>query len=204
MNVRGVTRLGLTGGMGSGKSTVAGMLAERGAAIIDADAISRQTTAAGGQAIDAIRQTFGPAFITTDGALDRDRMRALAFSDPTARRRLEQIVHPLVGLETRRQTEAALAAGYRCIVFDIPLLVESAHWRARLDQVLVVDCRPETQIERVMQRNRLRRDEVERILAQQVSRRQRLQAADHVICNEGLDLPELARLVRLLARRFGL
>lgn len=204
MNVRGVTRLGLTGGMGSGKSTVAGMLAERGAAIIDADAISRQTTAAGGQAIDAIRQAFGPAFITTDGALDRDRMRALAFSDPTARRRLEQIVHPLVGLETRRQTEAALAAGCRCIVFDIPLLVESAHWRARLDQVLVVDCRPETQIERVMQRNRLRRDEVERILAQQVSRRQRLQAADHVICNEGLDLPELARLVRLLARRFGL
>ncbi len=202
--MRGVTRLGLTGGMGSGKSTVAGMLAERGAAIIDADAISRQTTAAGGPAIDAIRQTFGPAFITTEGALDRDSMRALAFSDPTARRRLEQIVHPLVGLETRRQTEAAITSGYHCIVFDIPLLVESAHWRARLDQVLVLDCRPETQIERVMRRNRLSRDEVERILAQQVSRRLRLQAADHVICNEGLDLPELARLVGLLARRFGL
>ena len=202
--MRGVTRLGLTGGMGSGKSTVAGMLAERGAAIIDADAISRQTTATGGHAIDAIRQVFGPAFITPEGALDRDSMRALAFSDPTARRRLEQIVHPLVGLETRRQAEAAIASGYPCIVFDIPLLVESAHWRARLDQVLVLDCRPETQIERVMRRNRLSRDEVERILAQQVSRRLRLQAADHVICNDGLDLPELARLVGLLARRFGL
>lgn len=197
-------RVGLTGGIGSGKSTVAGMLAERGAAIIDADAISRQTTAAGGPAIDAIRQTFGPAFITTEGALDRDRMRTLAFSDPTARRRLEQIVHPLVGLETRRQTEVAVSSGYRCIVFDIPLLVESAHWRARLDQVLVLDCRPETQIERVMRRSGLGRDEIERILAQQVGRRLRLQAADHVICNEGLDLPELARLVGLLARRFGL
>jgi dephospho-CoA kinase len=202
--MRGVTRLGLTGGIGSGKSTVAGMLAERGAAIIDADAISRQATTAGGPAIDAIRQAFGPTFITTEGALDRDGMRALAFSDPTARRRLEQIVHPLVGLETRRQAEAAIASGYLCIVFDIPLLVESAHWRARLDQVLVLDCRPETQIERVMRRNGLSRDEVERILAQQASRRLRLQAADHVICNDGLDLPELARLVGLLARRFGL
>lgn len=202
--MRDAIRLGLTGGMGSGKSTVAGMLAERGAAIIDADAISRQTTAAGGPAIDAIRQAFGPAYITTEGALDRDSMRTLAFSDPTARRRLEQIVHPLVGLETRRQAEAAITSGYRCIVFDIPLLVESAHWRAQLDQVLVLDCRPETQIERVMRRNGMGRDEVERILAQQVSRRQRLQAADHVIYNDGLDTPELAGLVRLLARRFGL
>lgn len=202
--MRGVTRLGLTGGIGSGKSTVAGMLAERGAAIIDADAISRQTTAAGGPAIDAIRQAFGPEFITTEGALDRDSMRALAFSDPTARQRLEQIVHPLVGLETRRLAQLAIEAGHRCIVFDIPLLVESAHWRARLDQVLVVDCRPETQIERVLRRNGLSRDEVERILAQQVSRRLRLRAADHVICNEGLDLPGLARLVGLLARRLGL
>jgi len=202
--MRGVTRLGLTGGIGSGKSTVAGMLAGHGAAIIDADAISRQTTATGGPAIDAIRQAFGAAYITPEGALDRDSMRALAFSDPTARRRLEQIVHPLVGLETRRQTEAAIQSGYRCIVFDIPLLVESAHWRARLDQVLVLDCRPTTQIERVMRRNGLSRDEVERILAQQASRRLRLQAADHVICNDDLDLPELARLVGLLARRFGL
>ncbi len=202
--MRGVTRLGLTGGIGSGKSTVACMLKEHGAAIIDADAISRQTTAAGGDAIDAIRQAFGAEFITPEGALDRERMRTLAFSDPTARRRLEQIVHPLVGLETRQQAQAAMAKGYRCIVFDIPLLVESAHWRAHLDQVLVLDCRPETQIERVMQRNGLSRDAVEGILAQQASRRLRLQAADHVICNDDISRPELAHLVGLLAHRFGL
>lgn len=202
--MRGVMRLGLTGGIGSGKSTVAAMLAERGAALIDADAIARRTTAAGGSAIDALRQAFGPEFITPEGALDRERMRALAFSDPTARRRLEQIVHPLIGLETRRQSEAAIAAGRRCIVFDIPLLVESAHWRAALDRILVVDCSPDTQIQRVMQRNGLRRAEVESILASQASRLQRLRAADHVICNDGIPLPRLADLVRQLAGRFGL
>jgi dephospho-CoA kinase len=202
--MRGVLRLGLTGGIGSGKSTVAGMLARHGAALVDADAISRQTTAAGGQAITAIAQAFGPEFITPEGALDRERMRALAFSDPTARRRLERIVHPLVGLETRRQADAAIAAGQRCIVFDIPLLVESAHWRTSLDCVLVVDCNPETQIQRVMQRNGLRREEVEGILANQASRLRRLRAADHVICNDGISLPQLALIVGQLAGRFGL
>ncbi len=202
--MRGVARLGLTGGIGSGKSTVAAMLGDRGAAIIDADAISRQTTAAGGAAIGALREAFGPEFITPEGALDRERMRALAFSDPAARRRLEQIVHPLVGLETRRQSEQAIAAGRRCVVFDIPLLVESAHWRASLGCVLVVDCSPDTQIQRVMQRNGLRRDEVEGILASQASRLQRLRAADHVLCNDGITVPQLAQLVGQLAGRFGL
>lgn len=202
--MRGVTRLGLTGGIGSGKSTVAAMLAEHDAAVIDADAISRETTAAHGSAISAIRQAFGDRFITAEGALDRERMRALAFSDPTARRRLEQIVHPLVGLETRRQAEAATTAGRRCIVFDIPLLVESAHWRTSLDRVLVVDCSPETQIQRVMQRSGLRREEVNDILANQAGRLQRLRAADHVICNDGVTIPQLAHLVGQLAGRFGL
>jgi dephospho-CoA kinase len=202
--MRGVTRLGLTGGIGSGKSTVARLLAEHGAAVIDADAISRQSTAPGGRAIDAIRKTFGSEFIGTDGALDRDRMRTLAFGDSTARRRLEQIVHPLVGLETQRLAQAAIEAGRRCIVFDIPLLVESAHWRPQLDAILVLDCQPETQIERVMRRSALRREEIEKIMAQQANRSLRLHAADHVICNDGLDLPELARLVGQLALRFGL
>lgn len=202
--MRGVTRLGLTGGIGSGKSTVASMLAGHGAAVVDADAISRQTTATGGRAIDAIRHTFGPDFITPEGALDRERMRTLAFSDPSARHQLERIVHPLVGLETRRQADIAIEAGHRCIVFDIPLLVESAHWRAQLDQVLVLDCRPETQIARVMQRSGLSRSEVESILSNQASRSVRLCAADHVICNDGLSLPELTRLVQQLAVRFGL
>ena len=202
--MRGVLRLGLTGGIGSGKSTVAGMLARHGAALVDADAISRQTTAAGGQAITAIAQAFGPEFITPEGALDRERMRALAFSDPSSRRRLEQIVHPLVGQETQRQAQAATDAGHRCIIFDVPLLVESAHWRRQVDQVLVVDCRPQTQIERVSRRSGLGREEIERILASQSSRSARLRAADHVICNDGLTLPELEQLVQLLAARFGL
>ncbi len=202
--MRGVTRLGLTGGIGSGKSTVAGMLVERGAALIDADAISRSTTAPGGPAIAAIGQAFGPEFITPEGALDRDRMRALVFSDPSARRRLEQIIHPLVGLETRRQAQTAIESGHRCIVFDIPLLVESPHWRRLLDEVLVLDCSPVTQIERVMQRSSLSRAEVEQILASQVSRGARVHAADHVICNDGLTPLDLAELVRQLAARFGL
>ena len=202
--MRGLLRLGLTGGIGSGKSTVASLLASLGAAVIDADAISRQTTAPGGAAIDTLRQTFGPEFITLDGALDRERMRQLAFSQPAARQQLEQIIHPLVGLETQRQAQAAVQAGTRCIVFDIPLLVESGRWRTQLDQVLVIDCQPETQIARVMQRSGLARAEIERILAQQADRRGRLLAADHVICNDRLSLPELAAEVSQLARRFGL
>lgn len=202
--MRDVLRLGLTGGIGSGKSTVAGLLARHGAAVIDADAISRQTTAPGGAAIAAIRQAFGPELITAEGALDRERMRALAFSDATAKQRLEQIIHPLVGQETQRQAEAAVRAGARCIVFDIPLLVESKRWRAQLDRVLVVDCRPETQIARVMQRSQLSRPEVERIMAQQAGRLQRLQAADHVICNDGDDLAGLAALVARSVPCFGL
>lgn len=196
--------VGLTGGIGSGKSTVAAMLARHGAAVIDADAISRQTTAAGGTAIAAIRQAFGPEFITPDGALDRDRMRERVFRDPGARRQLEHIVHPLVGLETARQTQAAIAAGRRCIVFDVPLLVESGHWRPRLDQVLVVDCRPEVQVERTMQRSGLARDAVMDILANQASREARLRAADIVLCNDGLSLQELALEVEQMAGRFGL
>jgi len=202
--MQGSIRLGLTGGIGSGKSTVAGLLAGHGAAVIDADAISRQATASSGAAIEAIRQTFGPTFITPDGALDRERMRTHVFHDPSARQQLEKIVHPLVGLETERQTQAALAVGCRCIVYDIPLLVESGRWRARLDQVLVVDCRTETQIARTMQRSDLSRDAVAAIMANQASRAQRLSAADLVLYNDGLTLEQLAQEVRLLARCFGL
>ena len=202
--MQGVLRLGLTGGIGSGKSTVAGLLAGHGAAVIDADAISRQTTAPAGAAIAAIRQVFGPDFISPDGALDRERMRQLVFTQASARQQLEQIIHPLVGAETQRQAEAAAQAGTRCIVFDIPLLVESSRWRAQLNQVLVIDCESEIQIARVMQRSRLTRPEVERILAQQADRQRRLQSADHVICNDGLSLVDLAARVSQMAPRFGL
>jgi dephospho-CoA kinase len=191
-------QLGLTGGIGSGKSTVAGMLAERGAAIIDADAISRATTAAGGAAMDAVRAQFGTDFVAADGGLDRARMRDLVFQDPTARQRLEAIVHPLVAAETERQAQVALAEGKRWLVFDVPLLAESARWRDRVDKVLVVDCSPETQVLRVVARNGMGPDEVRRIIAAQTSREKRLAIADWVIVNEGLSLVELRNQVNAL------
>ena len=179
--MRQAFRLGLTGGIGSGKSTVAAMLAELGAAVMDADAISRALTAPGGLAIAAVRQTFGDAFITAEGAMDRDRMRALAYADAQARQRLEAIIHPLVGQETWHQAMAAQKAGRTCLVFDIPLLVESSHWRKKVDQVLVVDCARQTQLARVMARNAMDQAAVEAIMASQASRQRRLKAADRVI-----------------------
>jgi dephospho-CoA kinase len=197
-------RIGLTGGIGSGKSTVLQMLAELGAATIDADAISRATTAAGGAAIAAIAARFGADFITAQGALDRDRMRDHAYADPQARKHLENIIHPLVGQESARLVEAALAAGTSCIVFDIPLLVESGRWRAQVDRVLVVDCSPETQVARVVARSGLKPEAVRAIMAAQAGRDLRLAAADIVICNDGVSLQELRDNVVQAARRLGL
>lgn len=197
-------RIGLTGGIGSGKSTVLQMFADRGAAVIDADAISRATTAPGGAAIPAIAQQFGADFIAADGALDRDRMRQHAYADPQARRALEAIIHPLVAAESARRVEAALAAGVPCIVFDIPLLVESARWRPQVDKVLVVDCSPETQVARVVARSALAPEAVRAIMGAQATREQRLAAADIVICNERLTLQELRDIVEQVARSFGL
>lgn len=198
------SRIGLTGGIGSGKSTVLQMLVGHGAAAIDADAISRATTAAGGAAIPEIARVFGPDFVGADGALDRGRMRERAYADPEARRQLEAIVHPLVGQEIARQTEAALASNHRCIVYDIPLLVESGRWRAQLDRVLVVDCSPDTQVARVMARSGLAEPEVRAIIAAQAPRALRLAAADLVICNDGCTLQELAGEAAQAARSFGL
>lgn len=193
-----VLKIGLTGGIGSGKSTVAGMLRERGAALIDADAISRASTAPGGAAMAAIAAQFGPEFITPEGALNRERMRERVFQDPQARQQLEAIIHPLVAQETARQTQAAIDAGHRCLVFDVPLLAESAHWRGRVDRVLVVDCSAQTQISRVMARSGLKAEDVERIIAAQTSREKRLAIADWVILNDGLSLDELRGRVHAL------
>ena len=195
-------RVGLTGGIGSGKSTVAQMLADCGAAVIDSDAISRLVTLPGGAAIEPIARQFGPQFITPEGALDRDLMRQLVFADAGAKKQLESIVHPLVGEEVARQ---AAGTDSVCIVFDVPLLVESQRWRQRVDQVLVVDCTEATQISRVMARNGWTHEAVERIMASQASRDQRLAAADICIYNDApLSLAALTGTVRQLAQRFGL
>jgi dephospho-CoA kinase len=183
---------------------VLSMLVEFGAAAIDADAISRATTSAGGAAIPRIAQQFGAEFITAEGALDRVKMRERAYAQPEARRELEQIIHPLVGEEIARQVDVALAAGARCIVFDIPLLVESGRWRRQVDRVLVVDCEPETQVTRVTARSGLTPQEVRAIIAAQAPRALRLAAADLVICNEGLSLDALRNEVEQAARTFGL
>lgn len=197
-------RLGLTGGIGSGKSTVARLLADAGAAHMDADAIARGVTATGGAAIQPIREAFGDGLIGPDGALDRDRMRALAFTDPTAKKRLEAIVHPLVSLQTARQAQQALDAGFKLLVFDIPLLVESGRWRQQLDRILVIDCEPGTQIARVAARSGLAPAAIEAIIAAQAPRAQRLAAADSVIYNDAITLDELGVQTRQWLGRFGL
>lgn len=199
--MRSALRLGLTGGIGSGKSTVAALLKSHGAAVIDADAIARACTQAGGAAMPAIAAAFGSDFVTADGHLDRDRMRAHAFSHPQARLQLESIVHPLVAQEIAHQAAIARAT---CTVFDVPLLVESPRWRPQLDRVLVVDCGRETQIQRVMARNAWSRSAVEAIIDNQSPRIQRLAAADAVLFNDGHQMEQLRVEVERLARRFGL
>lgn len=186
-----VRRIGLTGGIGSGKSTVSRLLEQRGTITIDADAISRGLTAPQGDAIPEISRTFGPAYIDAQGALDRDKMRALIFENPQAKHQLEAIIHPLVSQITAQQTQQALQGNARAIVYDIPLLVESGRWVAQLDRILVVDCTHETQIQRVMARNHLDETSIRRIIAAQATRAQRLHVADWVIFNENIDLDTL-------------
>ena len=197
-------RVGLTGGIGSGKSTLGQMLQRCGAALVDADACARAVTAAGGSAIAAIRQAFGEEFIDPTGALDRARMREKAFSDVGAKARLEGIVHPLVADSIAQATLEATAAGHHLIVLDIPLLVESKRWAPGLDAVLVVDCSEPTQIARVQARNGLDVPAIEAIIAAQASRAQRRAAADIVVFNDGIPLAELHARAERIAARFGL
>lgn len=197
-------RLGVTGGIGSGKSTFAGMLQARGGALVDADAMARAVTQPGGSAIEPIRVQFGAHFIDSEGALDRPRMRELAFADPQARARLEAIVHPLVGHAIGAAEHAAVAAGHRLVVLDIPLLTESPRWPRQLDAVLVVDCSEATQIARVQARSGLHEAAIRAIMASQSSRAVRLAAADWVVRNEGVGLTQLQVLAHEVAACFGL
>lgn len=175
-------KVGLTGGIGCGKSTVAELFADLGVLVIDADRLAHELTAPAGAAIEAIRAAFGSEYIDPRGALDRPRMREKVFSDPAAKAVLESILHPMIRAETDRRAAHATSP---YVILMIPLLVETGEPRARCDRVLVVDCPESTQIERVMARGKLSREEVEAIVAAQVSRAERLRHADDVIDNGG-------------------
>ena len=177
--------IGLTGGIGSGKTAVSDMLGELGAGIIDTDLISHQITAPGGKAIPLIANAFGADFIDPQGALIRSKMRALVFEDPSARKVLEQITHPLIQEETSKQAVKLAKSGAPYLVFVVPLLIESGSWVKLIDYLVVVDCSEETQIQRVMHRNNMTRSEVENVLKAQTSRNARLAAANAVIENQG-------------------
>jgi dephospho-CoA kinase len=181
-------KIGLTGGIGSGKSTVAAMLAALGATLIDTDAIARALTAGGGVALPALQREFGDLIVGADGSLDRAAMRERAFADARVRQRLEAVLHPLIGAEAQRQADAANGAA---LVFDVPLLAESRQWRARVHRVLVIDCRAEVQIERVIARPGWAREAAARAIAAQATREVRRAIADAVIYNDGISLAEL-------------
>ncbi|MFT5533641.1 MAG: dephospho-CoA kinase [Burkholderiaceae bacterium] len=186
--------VGLTGGIGSGKSTVADLFAERGATLIDADLIAHKLTEPGGAALPAIASAFGAQVLQPDGAMDRTKMRDQVFSNPVAKKKLEAILHPLIREEVARA--AAQATGlYK--LFVVPLLVESGHWRDRVSRILVVDCPEELQIARVIHRNGLPEQQVRAIMSAQTSRAQRNAAADDLICNDrdtAALIPQVERL----------
>lgn len=188
-------RLGLTGGIGSGKSTVAAMLVACGAALVDTDAISRALTQPSGAAIGPIREAFGDAVIAMDGSLDRAQMRSIVFENPAQKTRLEAILHPMIGAECDRQ---AAIAQRPLVVFDVPLLVESGRWRQKVDRILVVDATAEVQVARVMARSNWTEEMTLSVLALQASRSSRLKAADAVIFNVGKSFAQLSDEVKVL------
>lgn len=189
-------KIGLTGGIGSGKSMVARWLAQWGATVIDTDEVSHQLTTAGGLAMPHIKEAFGVTVIDSQGALDRAKMRDLVFSDPTARQRLEAILHPLIREQTLAQVKSAQGL---YVVVVIPLLVESGRWVDYFDEICVVDCDESTQIQRVQHRSGLTVEQVQQIMRAQATRKKRLQFADQIIDNGGqTDLQALEKQVQQL------
>jgi dephospho-CoA kinase len=190
--------VGLTGGIGSGKSAAADEFERLGATVVDTDVIARELTAAGGAALPHIKALFGPGFVRPDGAMDRDAMRSRVFSDPVAKRALESLLHPMIREESARRIAAATGP---YAVHVIPLLVESGDYRSRVDRVLLVDCPEDLQVQRVRARSGLADDEIRAIMAQQAPRAARLAAADDVIDNAGT-LEALAGQVAALDARY--
>ena len=191
-------QIGLTGGIGCGKTTVADLFGALGASIVDTDLIAHAMTAPGGAAMAAIGAAFGDAYLTVDGALERASMRALVFADPGAKIRLEAILHPLIRASADAQAKAATGA---YVMYVVPLLIESGNWRARVARVLVIDCPEALQMARVMARNGLQEAQVKAIMAAQVARPQRLAAADDVIFNDD-GIAALAPQVQALHRLY--
>jgi dephospho-CoA kinase len=183
---------GLTGGIGSGKSTVARCLAQHGLTVVDADEAARALTLKGGLAIDPIRSSFGDSAIGAEGAMDRAYMREKIFTDASAKQQLEAIIHPLVQVQMAKAIDDAPTD---IVVCDVPLLAESVYWRARCERIWVVDCLPSTQVARVKARNGLSTAQVETIMAQQASRAARLAIADTVLYNDQITIAELSTQV---------
>lgn len=192
--------VGLTGGIGSGKTTVADMFAELGAAVVDTDVIAHELTSAHGAAMPEIVRAFGATVVQADGSLDRAAMRRLCFSDPAARKRLEAILHPMIRRESMARCARADYAPYVLLV--VPLLVESGAYRDRVGRILLVDCDEEQQLARVMARSGMGADEVRKIMATQATRAERLAVADDVVANTGTR-DELQVRVLNLHRRYA-
>jgi dephospho-CoA kinase len=201
-------RIGLTGGIGSGKSEAARILHALGAYIVDTDQIAHALTQTGGAAIPALRDAFGPQAIDASGALNRSHMRRLVFDDPGARLHLETLLHPLITETAMRQAQQVqTTAPQRPVVFDVPLLVETLttqKWREKVDRILVIDCPPEIQIHRVMQRSGWPREQIEKIIAQQASSTERAAVADAVIHNDTIDLPTLRQRIEAVWAKWAL
>ena len=190
--------VGLTGGIGAGKSAAAEEFARLGATVIDTDAIARELTEAGGAALPHIQSQFGKAFITAGGAMDRDAMRKHVFSDPAAKQALERLLHPMIRAEADRRI-AASTGPY--VVYVVPLLIESGGQRDRVSRILVLDAPEDLQLERVRARSGLSDKEIRSIIAQQAARQARLAAADDVIENSGT-LDALRKQVAALDARY--
>jgi dephospho-CoA kinase len=193
--------VGLTGGVGSGKSTIGTMLSDRGAALVDADLIAHQLTSAGGAAVEALRDAFGAEAIASDGSLDRAYMRARVFSDAALRAQLESLLHPMIRAAMRERAAKLAAEGAPYVVFVVPLLVETGNWGSYVDRVLLIDCSEATQLTRLRARAGIDEMTARKIIAVQATRQERLAVADDVLLNEA-PLDQIGHKVERLHRTY--